>query len=93
MAKAMLVPDFTNQFRKDIERMKRRGKDMEKLKATIDKLLAQEPLPAKNKDHKLQGDFAEQRECHIEPDWLLIYTRTVPTLRLDRIGSHADLFG
>ncbi len=93
MAKAMLAPDFTNQFRKDIERMKRRGKDMEKLKATIDKLLTQEPLPAKNKDHKLQGDFVQQRECHIEPDWLLIYTRNTSTLRLDRTGSHADLFG
>jgi mRNA interferase YafQ len=93
MNKAMLIPDFTNQFRKDIERMKRRGKNIGKLKAIIDTLLAQEPLPAKNKDHKLQGDFADQRECHVEPDWLLIYTRETLTLRLDRTGSHEDLFG
>ena len=89
----MLILEFANQFHKDLARVQRRGKDMDKLKVIIEKLLAQEPLSAKNRDHKLQGEFVNQRECHVEPDWLLVYTRTTIILRLERTGSHADLFG
>jgi mRNA interferase YafQ len=90
--KKVLIPETTKQFRKDFERMQRRGKDMRKLKAITDILIVQEPLPAKNKNHKLQGAFIDQWECHIEPDWLLVYRRDETFLRLDRTGSHADLF-
>ncbi len=80
------------KFQKDVERMKRRGKDMTKLKVIIDLLVEQEPLPIKNQDHKLQGKYLNRRECHIEPDWLLVYKRDTTTLILERTGSHADLF-
>jgi mRNA interferase YafQ len=79
-------------FRKDLERAWRRGKDMAKFKIVVEILLANESLPIKYNDHKLQGKYVHCRECHIEPDWLLIYTRVFPTLRLERTGSHADLF-
>ncbi len=88
----MLILEYANQFHKDLARVQRRGKDMEKLKRIIEKLRAQEPLPAKNRDHKLRGEFVSQRECHIEPDWLLAYTQSTTILRLERTGSHADLF-
>jgi mRNA interferase YafQ len=88
----VLTPIYTNPFRKDLERMKRRGKDIEKLKALIILLSKQQQLPAKYQDHKLQGKYIYQRECHIEPDWLLVYKRDETTLTLERTGSHADLF-
>lgn len=72
--------------------MKRRGKNMTKLKLVIDMLVEQTPLPAKHNDHKLQGQYLHRRECHIEPDWLLIYKRDSDALVLERTGSHADLF-
>jgi mRNA interferase YafQ len=81
------------RFNRDVEQMKRRGKNMEKLRIVIDMLAAQEPLPIKNQDHKLQGTYRNRRECHIEPDWLLVYKRDETTLTLERTGSHADLFG
>jgi mRNA interferase YafQ len=80
------------RFHKDVERMKRHGKNMEKLKVIIDLLAAQEPLPIKNQDHKLQGKYLDRRECHIEPNWLLVYKCDETTLTLERTGSHADLF-
>ena len=88
----MLQLERSNQFKKDLKRVLKRGKDSEKLKAVIDCLIAQKPLPEKNKDHKLIGDYVDYRECHIEPDWLLIYMANNTTLRLERTGSHADLF-
>lgn len=92
MAKEMLRLEFANQFHKDLARMQKRGKDTNKVKAIIEKLLAQEPLPARYKDHKLHGEFVNQRECHLEADWLLVYTRGTTVIRLERTGSHADLF-
>ena len=80
------------RFHKDVERMQRRGKDMEKLKAIITALVEQTPLPAKNNDHKLRGQYLHRRECHIEPDWLLVYKCDITSLTLERTGSHADLF-
>ena len=82
----------TKQFKKDVKRMQKRGKDLAKIKAVIDLLLAEEPLPPKNRDHQLGGNWAGRRDCHIEPDWILIYKPTEDELLLERTGTHSDLF-
>lgn len=84
----------TAQFRKDYKRMKKRGKDMSLLEDVIDILLKGGRLPEKNKDHGLVGDYLGFRECHIEPDWLLIYAISGDSVTLvaNRTGSHGDLF-
>ena len=82
----------TKQFKKDVKRMRKRGKDLKKVKAVIDLLVAEEPLPAKNRDHKLGGNWIGRRDCHIEPDWILIYKLTEDELLLERTGTHSDLF-
>jgi mRNA interferase YafQ len=82
----------TKQFKKDVKRMRKRGKDLEKVKAVIDLLVAGEPLPPKNRDHKLGGNWIGRRDCHIEPDWILIYKLTEDELLLERTGTHSDLF-
>ncbi len=82
----------TNQFKKDIKRALKRGKDLAKLKAVVDLLLAEQPLPPKNRDHPLGGGWAGHRDCHIEPDWILIYKILDAEIRLERTGTHSDLF-
>lgn len=82
----------TKQFKKDVKRMRRRGKDLGKIKAVIDLLLAEEPLPPKNRDHQLGGNWIGRRDCHIEPDWILIYKLAEDELLLERTGTHSDLF-
>jgi mRNA interferase YafQ len=88
----MLIPQEENGFRKDIKLMQKRGKNLEKLKSIICKLIAKEPLPAKNRNHQLIGKYKGFLECHIEPDWLLIYRTTSKNLILVRTGTHSDLF-
>ncbi len=80
------------QFKRDVKRLKKRNKDFEKLKRTIKLLAAGEKLPAETRDHRLKGTLKDCRECHIEPDWLLIYRIEGSELCLVRTGSHADLF-
>lgn len=84
----------TARFQKDLKRIQRRGYDLSLLTAVIKKLAAGEPLPEKNKDHILSGKFTGCRECHIAPDWLLIYEIADDTLilYLTRTGTHSDLF-
>ena len=84
----------TSKFQKDLKRAKRRGYDISLLTAVIKKLAAGEPLPAKHRDHDLLGDYVGCRECHITPDWLLIYEVDGDELilYLTRTGSHRDLF-
>ncbi len=84
----------TTKFQKDLKRVKKRGYDISLLTDIIKMLAAGEPLPQKNKDHQLSGDYADCRECHITPDWLLIYelSETELFLYLTRTGSHSDLF-
>lgn len=82
----------TNQFKKDIRRMRQRGKDLEKVKSAIELLLAGKPLPSRYRDHPLGGDWIGHRDCHIEPDWLLIYRILDGEIRLERTGTHSDLF-
>ena len=86
---------FTNRMKRDVKLMKKRHKDMELLIDILDKLSKGEILPDKNKDHQLKGEWKEFRECHIEPDWLLIYKIEEDELILyaTATGSHADLFG
>ena len=88
----MLSPIFETRFKKDIKRLKKRGKDMEKLKAVIEKLLNNEVLEPKYKDHALTGNWNGYRDCHLEADWILIYKITESNLFLVRSGSHSDLF-
>ena len=85
---------FTNQFKKDIKLAKKQGKDIEKLFGVIGILANGETLDEKYRDHDLSGNFKGCRECHIEPDWLLIYEidNDVLILVLNRVGSHSELF-
>ena len=86
---------YTNRMKHDVKLMKKRGKDLNKLIEVLDKLSKGELLETKNKDHQLTGNFKDFRECHIEPDWLLIYQIHEQQLILSATatGSHADLFG
>lgn len=85
---------FTGQFKKDLKLAKKQGKDTDELFAVIDKLANGEVLEAKYRDHSLSGNYKGCRECHIEPDWLLIYEIDdgILVLMLYRIGSHSELF-
>ena len=76
----------------DVRRAKKRGKDMDKLKAVLSLLIEQELLPASYNDHPLRGDWSGFRDLHIEPDWLLLYRVDGDELQLARTGTHADLF-
>ena len=85
---------FTNQFKKDLKLAKKQGKDIERLYAVIEKLADDEPLEQKYRDHDLNGTYKGCRECHVEPDWLLVYEvmDDVLVLMLYRVGSHSTLF-
>ena len=84
----------TTRFQKDLKRLQKRGYDLSLLTAVIKKLASGETLPEKNRDHWLTGDYSGCRECHIAPDWLLIYEidGNALILYLTRTGSHSDLF-
>lgn len=84
----------TAQFRKDLKQIRKRGYDLPKLNDILQKLLAEEPLQKKHHDHDLTGDYKGFRECHIKPDWLLIYAIDKGKLILtaSRTGTHSDLF-
>lgn len=86
---------YTNRMKKDTKLMKKRGKDMGKLVTVLSLLAAGNPLPIQYQDHALSGNLKDFRECHIEPDWLLMYQIYQDTLILSATatGSHADLFG
>lgn len=90
----MLKINYGSKFKKDFKLMKKRGYDIKKLEDIIKKLVNEEKLPLKNKDHELIGNYKGFRECHIAPDWLLIYRieNNILTLTLLRTGSHSDLF-
>lgn len=86
---------WTNQFKKDYKRAIRRKKNINLLDDIIRALSRGETLPPKNKDHALSGNWSGYRECHIQPDWLLVYyiEDDVLVLTLSRTGTHSDLFG
>lgn len=87
-----IVP--SNRFKKDLKFAKRRGYDLELLDDIVERLASREQLPPKNHDHELTGDFTGFRECHIQPDWLLVYRieEEELILFLSRTGTHSDLF-
>ncbi len=84
----------TRQYTHDLKLARKRGLDESKLNNIVKKLINNEPLPKSNKDHALLGDYKGCRECHISPDWLLIYSvhEKINLLKLIRTGSHSDLF-
>lgn len=88
----MLKPIYTKRFLKDLDLAEKRNKKIEKLTAVIRLLSEEKTLDRKYKDHSLQGNYKDCRECHIEPDWLLIYQEAKTELILLRTGSHSDLF-
>ena len=85
---------FTNQFKKDLKLAKKQGKNIDKLFTVIQKLANGETLEIKYRDHDLTGNYKGCRECHIEPDWLLVYEiiNNKLVLMLYRVGSHSELF-
>lgn len=88
----MLTIFFESKFKKDFKLAEKRNKDLQKLDFIIQLLIRLQPLPARNRNHKLQGNYSGYWECHIEPDWLLIYRITKKELILSRTGTHSDLF-
>ncbi len=86
---------YTNRFYKDYKLAMKRGFDVLKIDEIVRKLAMDEKLPAKNKDHVLSGDWSGYRECHVDPDWLLVYKKEehVLILTLFRTGTHSDIFG
>lgn len=85
---------LSNRFRKDLKLAAKRGCDLALLNSIVDRLAQGETLPAKHRDHSLTGDYIGFRECHIQPDWLLIYRTEGEALMLFlmRTRTHADLF-
>ena len=90
----MLDVRYTAQFKKDFERIKKRGFPLHELKSVIEILAEEKPLDKKYRDHALKGQYDSFRECHIRPDWLLIYriNRNELVLTAQRTGTHNDLF-
>lgn len=83
----------STKFKRDIKRLQRQGVDLLRLQNVIETLVAQQPLDERHRDHFLIGAWKGYRECHIQPDWLLIYRVEAHELQLIRTGSHSDLFG
>jgi mRNA interferase YafQ len=82
----------TSQFKKDVKRIEKQGKDLDKLRKVLETLLSGEQLAPQYRDHVLVGQYKGTRECHVEPDWLLVYELTEDEIVLIRTGSHSDLF-
>lgn len=88
----MLNVIYSGQFKKDYKKCIKKGLDMNLLKNAVSILAIPQQLPPQNKDHHLKGNYTSRRECHIAPDWLLIYEVCGNDLYLDRTGTHSDLF-
>ncbi len=88
----MLKPSYSKKFKKDFHKKIKAGKDKTKLLDLARKLISQEPLDPCYRDHKLIGNYKNHWECHIEPDWLLIYKIEGDEIFFERTGSHSELF-
>ncbi len=88
----MYTPVYTNQFAKDIKKAQKRGKKLDKFKVIAKTLLSGQSLDEVYRDHKLVGNYIGRKECHIEPDWLLIYKIEETQMVFERMGTHSDLF-
>jgi mRNA interferase YafQ len=82
----------TKQFFRDINRMRKRGRNLEKLQEIVKLLSEGTQLPPNHRDHSLMGQWQLSGDCHVEADWVLIYTTDKDSLRLERTGTHSDLF-
>ncbi len=88
----MLKIKYAARMKKDMRTCQKRNYDFSLFEKIVEKLKIPEPLDIRNKDHNLIGDYAGYRECHILPDWLLIYRQSGEYLELYRTGTHSDLF-
>ena len=88
----MLEVERTNQFKKDYRLAIRRGKKLERIESIIDALAKEEPLNPRHRPHRLTGDMEGYWECHVEPDYLMVYEYAPGALILVRLGTHSDLF-
>ncbi len=88
----MRAPVYSGQFKRDLKAVRKRGKDMAKIKELMCLLIDKKPLPMHYKDHPLKGQWSSFRDAHIEPDWLLIYKVNSNEVRFERTGRHIDLF-
>ena len=88
----MLIPIYTKQFLKDVKKNKKRSKNFDKFRIIANSLIEEEALDEIHKAHRLVGNYAGRRECHIESDWLLIYKLEGENIIFERMGSHSDLF-
>ena len=92
----MRIPEYSTQFRRDVRRAEKRGRDIGKLKELLARLISNDALPSHYKDHPLKQNWQGYRDAHIEPDWLLIYalfeSADGPFVRFERTGTHSDLF-
>ncbi|WZP00694.1 type II toxin-antitoxin system YafQ family toxin [Isosphaeraceae bacterium EP7] len=87
-----LTPSLTTRFTRDLERMRKRGEDLGRLRQVIAILCSREPLAQEYRDHPLKGEYKGWRDCHVSPDCLVIYRMTETELVLARTGTHSDLF-
>lgn len=88
----MFIPIYTRQFEKDLKRIKKRGKNLDKFKIIAHSLIDGNVLDPIHCDHKLVGDYIGRRDCHIESDWLLVYKKDKKHIIFERMGTHSDLF-
>ena len=88
----MLKISYRNQFKKELKQQEKRGKDLQKFLEVAEKLAHDKPLDAKYRNHRLVGNFKGRWECHIEPDWLLVYLKNHEEVIFERTGTHSDLF-
>lgn len=88
----MLELTTSSRFRRELKKVLRDGRDKAKLASITDALIAGRPLPQAICDHALSGEWRGYRDCHIEPDWVLIYRKSKTAIHLERTGSHSDLF-
>ncbi len=88
----MLKISYRNQFKKELKQQQKRGKDLKKFLEVAEKLACEKFLDPNYKNHKLVGSFRGRWECHIEPDWLLVYFKTDEEIIFERTGTHSDLF-
>ena len=83
----------TGRFKRDFRRVQRQGKDLTVLHDVMEMIAGGQALPARHRDHKLTGNYVGRRECHLAPDWLLIYKIIDDAAIFERTGSHSELFG
>ena len=88
----MLTPVYTRQFERDLKRVRKQKKNLDKLKIIVCTLLTEKVLDPIHRDHKLIGNWQGRRKCHIETDWLLIYKYEIDRIIFERTGTHSDLF-